>query len=126
MRRTTVVAVVLVCASGALCADAVTKWTRSPGDPGDWFAAENWSNGVPTTTVFRRIEAYVENGGTCRISQAGANTGFLYLTNGEIEQTGGSLLVREMENGSGSCTIGQAGRYRMVDGDVEFSRLVVD
>ena len=56
-------AIGLTCLVAAAASADVTYWQADPSEPGNWFLAENWTQGVPGSTDW----AYVQNGGTAVI-----------------------------------------------------------
>ena len=46
-----------------------TYWRHDPAAPGDWFDANNWTDGVPADVA----GAYVDNGGAAEIAGASAD-----------------------------------------------------
>jgi len=56
-------AIGLTCLVAAAASADVTYWQADPAEPGNWFLAENWTQGVPGSTDW----AYVQNGGTAVI-----------------------------------------------------------
>jgi autotransporter-associated beta strand protein len=64
-------------------------WSASSDD---WSTATNWGGTVPTSSDW----AYIQNGGTVTINQAGEQCSYLYLgatDTGSVEMTDGSLSV---------------------------------
>lgn len=98
-----VIAGLMPAADGA----ATTTWQYAPATPGDWFAAANWTAGLPDASS----SAYVQNGGTVQIGAGQAVAGTMFLGNGggagTLEQTGGSLtLGQSILLGTGAGSLG--------------------
>ena len=64
-----------------------SNWVLPAGQSGDWSVASNWDNGVPSSST----AAFIANGGTVTVTQAGEVSGDLYLGPGTVNQTDGSL-----------------------------------
>ena len=64
---------------------------------GDWSVASNWGGTLPTSTSY----AYISNGGTAAIAQAGETCGTLSLGDvggsGNVQMTGGGLTAENSE-----------------------------
>ncbi len=103
-----------------------TWWQRPARDPGNWFDANNWTDGVPG----RWDSAHVGNGGEALIATGTAIASDVYLgrdsgQSGTVTQTGGthevdSWLCLGYESGSlGTYSLKEGGlsaRYEYVGG----------
>jgi autotransporter-associated beta strand protein len=89
----------LLLLSIALPVRAVTNWQHSPDQADDWWVAQNWDGGVPTSGS----TANIANGGTATIASGLANFYYLYLGGdtgtGTVNMTGGSINVSATEIG---------------------------
>jgi len=83
-----------------------TYWQGTPGEPGRWFDARNWTRGVPTEGT----TAYISNGGTAVVYEHSAGMGAaareLLLggkSTGTVDHISGSMKVM------GGLWLGQGG-----------------
>jgi autotransporter-associated beta strand protein len=90
----------------SMCPGADVYWTLPPGQAGDWSVAANWGGTVPSSSD----NAWIANGGTTNITQAGETYGTLSLGNsagsGAVLMTGGNLSANSEQyvgySGTGS------------------------
>ena len=97
---------VFACPAGA----GETYWQHDPNVPGDWFDANNWTAGLPTSHWTSR--AYIDNGGTALISSGDAVAGTEYVGYsfaGAVTQTVGTHTVEELQNGRHVAVDGRGG-----------------
>jgi len=91
----------------AVCARGQdTSWTAGTGD---YFDANNWSNGLPAD------DAFINNGGTAQISTSGTGPVIQYVGNtpgstGHLEMTSGDVTMYNLYlGGSGTATMNHTG-----------------
>ncbi|MEN6449539.1 MAG: autotransporter-associated beta strand repeat-containing protein [Thermoguttaceae bacterium] len=103
----TFISLVPVVLLAATAGAAGTYWTRPAGKSGDWSDASYWSNGVPSSAA----RAFVTNGGTVDITQAGASCDYLTLDNlSTVQMSSGTLFSnRPAIGGTGPATFNQTG-----------------
>ncbi len=110
-----VLAVVLV--PGSKIHAAAYDWDVPPGQSGDWSYPGSWGGTAPTSSD----DAYVRNGGTANITQAGAACNNLYLGDsgagrlGNVLMTDGSLTAANQYIGNaGDGTFTQSAGSNLV------------
>jgi hypothetical protein len=70
---------------------SASDWQRAAGNPGDWFTASNWSDGVPDASDGGNIS----NGGEAMIASGSATAYSVVL--GSSAGTSGILTLRACE-----------------------------
>jgi hypothetical protein len=114
------VALVLACvasaADAALAQPSWTIWNHLPHETGNWFDADNWTTGVPTSENLAAVlnESTIQfDGGT-----AAAESLFILRGDSSVIQSGGSLEIGDRLEISN-------GKFQMRGGDLNATSLGV-